>query len=137
MCWRGPWPGGQAHADSGSTRSRYCLPLPRSASRSGPGAHATELGGIAMTTARDIMHAGAECIGESQTLQHAARLMRDLDVGALPVCGADGRLLGIVTDRDIVVKCVAAGARPGTGTVRELARARPVASRPAARAPGG
>ena len=55
-----------------------------------------------MATARDIMHAGAECIGESQTLKHAARQMRDLDVGALPICGDDGRLVGIVTERDIL-----------------------------------
>src|SRR5215470_7426823 len=107
MCWRGPWPCGQAHADSGSTRSPSCLPWTRSASRSGPGAHTAELGDIAMTTARDIMHAGAECIDENQTLQHASRQMRDLDVGALPICGDDGRLLGMVTDRDIIVKCVA------------------------------
>ena len=38
-------------------------------------------------TARDIMTQGAECVGESQSLVDAARKMRDLDVGALPVCG--------------------------------------------------
>lgn len=85
-----------------------------------------------MTTARDIMHAGVECIGESQTLQNAARLMRDLDVGALPICGDDGHLLGIVTDRDIIVKCIATGAGPSTVTVGQLARAEPVAIDPAA-----
>ena len=57
-----------------------------------------------MTTARDIMHEGAECIGEHETLAKAARRMRDLDVGALPVCGDDGRLHGIITDRDIVIR---------------------------------
>jgi CBS domain-containing protein len=85
-----------------------------------------------MTTARDIMHAGAECIGESQTLQHAARQMRDRDVGALPICGNDGRLLGIVTDRDIVVKCIANGVDPGTVTAGQLAQAEPIAIDPAA-----
>lgn len=85
-----------------------------------------------MTTARDIMHFGAECIGESQTLQHAARQMRDLDVGALPVCGNEGRLLGIVTDRDIVVKCVASGVDPGTVTAGQLDKAEPVSIDPAA-----
>ena len=85
-----------------------------------------------MTTARDIMHAGAECIGESQTLQHAARQMRDRDVGALPICSNDGRLLGIVTDRDIVVKCLANGVDPGTVTAGQLAQAEPVAIDPAA-----
>jgi CBS domain-containing protein len=80
-----------------------------------------------MTTARDIMHAGAECIGESQTLQHAALQMRDLDVGALPICDDGGRLLGIVTDRDIVVKCVANNLDPSTVTAGQLAQAKPVA----------
>jgi CBS domain-containing protein len=85
-----------------------------------------------MTTARDIMHAGAECAGKSQTLQQAARQMRDLGVGALPICGEDGRLLGIITDRDIVVKCIANGVDPGTVTVGQLAQAEPIAIDPAA-----
>jgi CBS domain-containing protein len=85
-----------------------------------------------MTTARDIMHAGAECVSEGQTLQHAATQMRDLDVGALPICGDDGRLVGIVTDRDIVVKCLATGANPNTVTVGQLAQAEPIAIGPAA-----
>jgi CBS domain-containing protein len=85
-----------------------------------------------MATAQDIMHAGAECVDESQTLQHAARQMRDLDVGALPICDDDGRLLGIVTDRDIVVKCIASGVDPGTVTAGQLALAEPVTIGPAA-----
>ena len=85
-----------------------------------------------MTTARDIMHAGAQCIGESQTLQQAASQMRDLGVGALPICGEDGRLVGIVTDRDIVVKCVARGVDPATVTAGQLAQAQAVAIGPAA-----
>ncbi len=79
-----------------------------------------------MTTARDIMHAGATCIGEHETLQHAAQQMRDLDVGSLPVCGDDGRLRGIITDRDIVTKCIAQGADPASVTAGELAQGMPV-----------
>ena len=79
-----------------------------------------------MTTARDIMHPGAECIGEHQTLQHAARRMRDLDVGALPICGDDNRLQGMITDRDIVVKCIANGADPTTVTASQLGSGTPV-----------
>ena len=60
-----------------------------------------------MTTARDVMNAGAQCIKEDQTLAEAARMMRDLDVGSLPICGNDEKLHGMLTDRDIVVKCVA------------------------------
>ena len=53
---------------------------------------------------------GAQCIKEDQTLAEAARMMRDLDVGSLPICGNDEKLHGMLTDRDIVVKCVAEGA---------------------------
>ena len=62
-----------------------------------------------MTTARELMTAGAECVGENETLVDAARKMRELDVGALPICGEDNRLKGMLTDRDIVVKCIADG----------------------------
>ena len=76
-----------------------------------------------MTTARDVMHPGAECVDEDETLTEAAVRMRDLDVGALPICGADDRLHGIITDRDITVRCVADGFDPETMTAGELARA--------------
>jgi CBS domain-containing protein len=62
-----------------------------------------------MTTARDVMTTGTQCIKDDQTLADAARMMRDLDVGSLPICGADGKLHGMLTDRDIVVRCVAEG----------------------------
>lgn len=48
-----------------------------------------------MTTAKEIMTSHVECVGENQTLAEAARMMRDLDVGALPICGEDDRLHGI------------------------------------------
>ncbi|MFI9271068.1 CBS domain-containing protein [Kitasatospora sp. NPDC052896] len=65
-----------------------------------------------MTTAKDIMHPGAHWITKDDSLDHAARLMRELDVGALPVGDPNERLCGIITDRDIVVKCVAEGRNP-------------------------
>jgi CBS domain-containing protein len=79
-----------------------------------------------MTTARDIMHTGATCIGEHETLQHAAQQMRDLGVGSLPIRGDDDRLCGIITDRDIVTKCIARGADPASVTAGELAQGMPV-----------
>jgi CBS domain-containing protein len=79
-----------------------------------------------MTTAQEIMHTGAECIGEHETLQYAAQRMRDLDVGALPICDDNDILSGIVTDRDIVTKCVASGADPATITAGQLAQGMPV-----------
>lgn len=82
--------------------------------------------GMGMAKARDIMHRGAECIGEDETLEMAARKMRDMRVGSLPICGNDQRLHGIVTDRDIVIRCIADGGDPRTTTTRELARGTPV-----------
>lgn len=79
-----------------------------------------------MTTAREIMHPGAECVDENETLQQAAARMRDLHVGALPICGPDDRLHGIITDRDIVVRCIAQGGDPRTMTARELAQGTPI-----------
>ncbi|RJQ87245.1 CBS domain-containing protein [Amycolatopsis panacis] len=78
-----------------------------------------------MTVAQDIMHTGATCVGEHETLHNAAQRMRDLDVGALPICGEDDRLRGIITDRDIVVKCLAAGGDPRTMTAGRLAEGVP------------
>ena len=75
-----------------------------------------------MTTARDIMHAGTTCIREHETLTAAAQHMRELGVGSLPICGDDDRLHGMVTDRDIVIKCIAAGKDPNTLTAGELAQ---------------
>ncbi|WP_031071705.1 CBS domain-containing protein [Streptomyces sp. NRRL WC-3742] len=74
-----------------------------------------------MTTARDIMHTGAQCIGAHQTLDEAAKMMRDMNVGALPICGDDQKLHGIITDRDIVVRCLAEGKDPAAMTAIELA----------------
>jgi CBS domain-containing protein len=67
-----------------------------------------------MTTAREIMTPDAQCVGEDQTLTDAARMMRELDVGALPICGKDDRLKGMITDRDITIGCVAEGKDPDT-----------------------
>lgn len=62
-----------------------------------------------MTTAREIMTAGAECAAVDDTVTEAARKMRGLGVGALPICGEDNRLQGMITDRDIAINCVAEG----------------------------
>lgn len=78
-----------------------------------------------MTTARDIMTKGAECVGENDSLVDAARKMRDLDVGALPICGTDDRLKGMISDRDIAVKAVAEGVDL-TQKVATFAQGKPV-----------
>jgi len=72
------------------------------------------------------MTSGVECASVNDTLVDAARKMRDLDVGALPICGDDNRLKGMITDRDITVRCVAEGKDPSSVQVSELADGKPV-----------
>ncbi|GII58389.1 hypoxic response protein 1 [Planotetraspora thailandica] len=73
-------------------------------------------------TTRSVMHEGAQCIGEHQNLLQAAQMMRDLNVGSLPICGDDDRLKGMITDRDIVIKCCAEGKDLGRCEAGELSR---------------
>ena len=77
-------------------------------------------------TARDVMTGGAECIGENETLVDAARKMKELDVGAMPICGDDDRLKGMLTDRDIVVKALAVDKDPGSTRAGDFAEGKPV-----------
>ena len=79
-----------------------------------------------MPTARDIMTGDAECASTNDSLVDAARKLRDLDVGALPICGDDNTLAGMVTDRDIVVKCIAEGGDPNSVTAGSLGEGKPV-----------
>ncbi len=74
-----------------------------------------------MTKARDIMTEGVEFIAVDATAADAAQQMASQGVGALPVCRTDGHLAGMVTDRDLVVKVLAAGKTPNSVTVGDLA----------------
>ncbi len=76
--------------------------------------------------ARDVMTGGVECVGENESVLDAARKMRDLDVGALPICGEDNRLKGMLTDRDIVVRVLAEGKDPSSTTAGTLGQGKPV-----------
>jgi CBS domain-containing protein len=68
---------------------------------------------------RDVMTPNVEVVRPNASLQEAAALMRDLDVGSLPVC--DGtRLHGMVTDRDITIRATATGRDPRQTPVREV-----------------
>ncbi len=69
---------------------------------------------------RDIMSRNVVSIAPEESAALAARLLTRHNLGALPVCGYDGGLLGIVTDRDIVVRCVAADASPHRVPVEDI-----------------
>jgi CBS domain-containing protein len=77
-------------------------------------------------TAREIMTGRPECVGESETIVEAAKKMKSLDVGALPICGEDNRLKGMITDRDVVVKVLADEKDPSSTRAAELAQGKPV-----------
>ena len=81
---------------------------------------------MAAKTARDIMTPECTCVGEDDTVLDAAKRLAELGVGAMPICGSDDRLKGMITDRDIVVKCVAEGGDPSTTKVADLAEGKPV-----------
>jgi len=68
---------------------------------------------------KEVMTRRVECVRPDDTLQTAARRMRDLNVGPLPVCGGDDKLAGVVTDRDITVRAVAEGRDPTRTPVKE------------------
>jgi CBS domain-containing protein len=77
-------------------------------------------------TAREIMTGDADCVQESQSILDAAKELAERDVGAMPICGDDDRLKGMLTDRDIVVKVLAQGKDPSSTKVSELAEGKPV-----------
>ncbi len=71
-------------------------------------------------TLGEIMAKTVIRIHPEEPVEAAARLLARYNIGALPVCGEDGQLLGMITDRDIVTRCVAAGRPLGTTRVGEL-----------------
>ena len=68
----------------------------------------------------DMMSPNVVSITTEESAALAARLLYRHNIGALPVCGEDGRLRGIVTDRDIVLRCVAAENDPAITPVKEI-----------------
>ncbi|MDQ3627312.1 MAG: CBS domain-containing protein [Actinomycetota bacterium] len=81
-------------------------------------------------TVGDIMVSPAPYVRCADHLVSASRLMRDLDLRALPICEPDGRVVGMLRDRDIVTCCVAEDDNPSTVTAREFAEGPPVRVRP-------
>jgi CBS domain-containing protein len=77
-------------------------------------------------TAREVMTPDVECVGENETLLEAARKMADRGFGAMPICGENNRLKGVLTDRDIVVKALAKGKDPSSTRAGELGEGKPV-----------
>lgn len=79
-----------------------------------------------MATAGEIMTSGIEFVSGDTSLSEAAYTMSHLDVGALPICDSEGNVSGILTDRDIVVRCLAAGGDPFSVRVDRCADTPPI-----------
>jgi len=71
---------------------------------------------------RDVMKFTVEYIGPKDSARAAARRMRQANVGFLPVCDPDGRVIGTLTDRDITVRLVADGLQPDTPVADVMTR---------------
>jgi len=69
---------------------------------------------------KQLMTTGVECARANDTVQEAAEKMRDLNIGPLPICGDDDRLVGMLTDRDVTVRAVSEGLDPWTCRVRDV-----------------
>ena len=68
---------------------------------------------------KQAMHKGVQWVDPNTSVEKLATLMREQDIGAIPI-GENDRLIGMVTDRDIVCRCIAAGLDPSTTTGREV-----------------
>lgn len=69
---------------------------------------------------RDVMTRGVDCASVHSTITEVAQRMRAMGVGAMPVLGDDERLVAMISDRDIVISCVAVGLDPRTTEVGEI-----------------
>ena len=79
---------------------------------------------------REIMSKQVVRIHPEESVAVAARTLTNYNIGILPVCGNDGRICGLVTDRDIVTRCLAAGKQAENTPVREVMTSRIIAARP-------
>ena len=79
---------------------------------------------------RELMSKPVIRIQPDETIAVAARLLEHNNIGAMPVCGPDGRLCGMLTDRDIVTRCLAAGKSPQNTSVREIMTGKVYVARP-------
>ena len=79
---------------------------------------------------REVMTNPVIRIHPDESVSVAARTLAHYNIGALPVCGSDGHLCGLVTDRDIVTRCLAAERNPGNTPVREVMTAQVISAMP-------
>ena len=79
---------------------------------------------------REIMSDNVVRIHPEEPVSVAARALARYNIGALPVCGSDGRLQGVVTDRDLVTRCLASGFSPASTPVKAVMTSQVITARP-------
>jgi len=79
---------------------------------------------------RELMTSTVVRIHPEESVAVAARTLARYNIGILPVCGSDGRLCGLVTDRDIVTRCLASGRSPAMTAVRDVMTTQILSARP-------
>ena len=79
---------------------------------------------------REIMANPVVRIHPEESVAVAARTLARYNIGAMPVCGGDGRICGMVTDRDLVTRCIASGRLPASTPVREIMTTQIISARP-------
>ena len=79
---------------------------------------------------RELMTKDIICIDPETPIPVAARMLTQYNIGMLPVCVSGGRLRGILTDRDIVTRCLAAGRSASSTPVRDVMTAKVITARP-------
>ncbi len=79
---------------------------------------------------RDVMTASPVSVAPEESAEVAARTLARYNIGALPVCDRHGRLCGMLTDRDLVTRCMASGRIPARTSVREVMTAQVTSAAP-------
>lgn len=79
---------------------------------------------------RDIMTDSVIRVDPEETVEVAARTLAQHNIGILPVCSSDGKLRGLVTDRDMVTRCIASGKVPSQTKVRDVMTGQVISAQP-------
>ena len=79
---------------------------------------------------REVMTDCVIRVDPEETVDVAARTLAQHNIGILPVCESNGRLCGLVTDRDMVIRCVASGRLPSQTKVRDVMTGQVVSAQP-------
>ena len=79
---------------------------------------------------REVMSNPVIRIHPDETVAVAARTLTHYNIGILPVCGGDGRICGLVTDRDLVTRCMAAGRSAANTPIRDVMTSKIISARP-------